>query len=360
MYNLNYNVTNCRLERPAGRPFVPFGRPDPYSSSLVVAIPGSIFKSGYVNVFNQTNEFDDISGYLKGGAVFNEDISQYTPAFPSYTAELTQSIGVTGSYQPIELTSFSQNGYSTSIFFTGSIAVKLSGDSALSSSKGGTNLGSGSNWCIETWAAFDVTSSIVTQSGTFPNDLYFGAPNRVLAQKYIEGLVPTSSYLSYVGWAGKQNKIAEANLISGSLAFYYDAPNVGIIPNIPVEWFAAPATMSYSIQQPLQWRHYAISYATGSVPNSKGTFRFYVDGMLQGSASYDGNAGQIYNTPVATLLFGDDGTFDPLVGNAGNNGAYFQDFRMYNGSNKNYTGSLIPIPQSMIVGKFEPYPQYNP
>lgn len=360
MYNLNYNVTNCRLERPAGRPFVPFGRPDPYSASLVVAIPGSIFKSGYVNVFNQVNEFDDISGYLKGGAVFNEDISQYTPAFSSYSTQLTQSIGVTGSYQPIELTSFSQNGYSTSIFFTGSIAVKLSSDSALTSSKGGTNLGSGSNWCIETWAAFDVTSSIVSRSGAYPTEKFFGGPNRPLAQKYTEGLVESSSYLTYIGWAGKQNTGTEPNLISGSVVLYYDAPNLGIVPNIPVEWFAAPTSMSYSTQQPLQWRHFAISYSTGSVPRSKGTFRFYVDGMLQTSASYDGNAGQIYNTPAATLLFGDDGTFDPIVGNAGNNGAYFQDFRMYNGSNKNYTGSLIPIPQSMIVGKFEPYPQYNP
>jgi hypothetical protein len=28
---------------------------------------------------------------------------------------------------------------------------------------------------------------------------------------------------------------------------------------------------------------------------------------------------------------------------------YFTDFRLYNGSNKNYTGSIIPLPESMIT-----------
>lgn len=362
MYNLNYNIVNCRLNRPVGRPFVPTPRFDEFSGSLVVAIPGTVFKNGYVNVFNQINAFDDISAYIREGAVLDYETGQYISNSATYSAELTQSIGVTGSYEANPLSNFESENYATSLYFTGSIAVKLSGDSELTSSKSGTNLGSGSNWCIETWVAFDVTSSITGQSGSFPNDVYFGNPNRVLAQKYREGLIESSSYLTYVGWAGKQNNIAEANLISGSIALYYDAPNEGIVPNIPREWFEAPATMSFSVQQPLEWRHYAISYSTGSVEGSSGFYRFYIDGVLQSSASYDGNAGQIYNSPEATLLFGDDGTFDetsPLY-SVGNNGAYFQDFRMYNGSNKNYTGSLITVPESMIIGKKPPYPQYNP
>jgi hypothetical protein len=28
---------------------------------------------------------------------------------------------------------------------------------------------------------------------------------------------------------------------------------------------------------------------------------------------------------------------------------YFQDFRMYNGTDKNYTGSIIPLPESIVT-----------
>ena len=71
MYNLNYNVTNCRLNRPVGRPFIPTWRNDPYSASIVLAIPGAIFKNGYVNVFNQVTPYDDISAYIKSGSTIN-------------------------------------------------------------------------------------------------------------------------------------------------------------------------------------------------------------------------------------------------------------------------------------------------
>lgn len=361
MYNLNYNVTNCRLNKPTGRPFVPYGRPDPYSSSLVVAIPGNIFRQGYVSVFNQTNAFDDISGYLKGGAVFDESIGKYIPAYASYNAEITQSINATGSYEESTLTNFINNGYLNSAFFTGSISVKLN-DTALTSSKNGTNLGSGSNWCIETWVAFDITSSIVSQSGAYPTEQFFGAPNRLLIQKYTPGNPSTSSYIGYVGVAMDASFAAEPNLISGSMTFYYSALNTGLIPPIPEEWAIVPTSMSYSQQQPLQFRHYALSYSTGSTPYSAGIFRTYVNGLLQHSQSYDGNAGDIFNIPKQTILFGyDQGdvpSFLPEI--AIQNGAYFQDFRMYNGSNKNYTGSIIPLPESMIVGLQEPYPVYNP
>ena len=60
MYNLNYNVTNCRLNKPVGKPFVPSPRLDPFSASLVLAVPGNIFTAGYVPVFNQKSEWDDI------------------------------------------------------------------------------------------------------------------------------------------------------------------------------------------------------------------------------------------------------------------------------------------------------------
>jgi len=41
-------------------------------------------------------------------------------------------------------------------------------------------------------------------------------------------------------------------------------------------------------------------------------------------------------------------------------GWFIQDFRMYNGTNKNYTGSQFTPPESMIVGLKEPYPIVQP
>jgi hypothetical protein len=61
-----------------------------------------------------------------------------------------------------------------------------------------------------------------------------------------------------------------------------------------------------------------------------------------------------------TYLFGDEGNASTIQTNGQQPGAYFQDFRMYNGTNKNYTGSQFQVPPSMVIGKVEPYPQFNP
>jgi hypothetical protein len=42
------------------------------------------------------------------------------------------------------------------------------------------------------------------------------------------------------------------------------------------------------------------------------------------------------------------GAVDPIFGAYNNSLMHFQDFRLYNGTNKNYTGATIPLPDSMV------------
>lgn len=359
MYNLNYNITNCRLNRPVGRPFVPTPRFDAYSASLVVAIPGNVFKNGYVNVFNQINSFDDISAYIRQGSVLNVNTGTYYPQAATYSAEIVKD--AFGTYVSESApNNFFNEGYFSSIFFSGSVGVQLSSDANLAATRQGTNLTSASNFLIETWVAFDATASVSRSIDPFTGFVYTGTPNRILAQKYNELAPNSSSYLSYVGWGGVTNApVAEANVVSGSALFLWDS--IPATEPEPDEYYAFPQSSSISVQQPKKWVHYAISYSTGSVPNSPGVFRYYVSGSLIGTTAW--TSGGPYNmnqSSIQTILFGDNGFIDvPPASGSQNNGAYFQDFRMYNGSNKNYTASAIIPPLSMVVGQEQPYPQYG-
>lgn len=358
MYNLNYNVTNCRLNKPAGRPFVPFGRPDPYSSSLVLAIPGAIFRQGYVNVFNQINVFDDISGYLKGGAVFDENIGEYIPAYQSHAITPTGSVGFVG---PNSLIKFPENGYDSSLIVSGNMALVTN---QLSSSVGTEfNLTVTSSWCMEAWFAYDVTASI-NESPSGSNILY-GSPNKIWMNKFTNATNPTgSAWIAYTGWSGKiGNPEASPPYPTGSgvPAFYHDDErNAGNPDNRINAQYDNPIT-------PYVWQHTAITcYPTGSAggPLTQGVVNMYINGVRVGG----GFVGPQIKFAPATLvtLLGNPNPYTGSVVNAINNtnyttgsGLFVQDFRFYNGASK-YTGSSFTPPESMIVGAFEPYPQYNP
>jgi hypothetical protein len=328
MYNLNYNITNCRLNRPTGKPFVPSWRNDPYSASLVLAIPGSIFKNGYVNVFNQITPYDDISAYIKSGSEYNELTSQYNPVNGNHQLETTGSLGI---YTPsTTVNNFTNVGYDTSLLFSGSICLRVSKDIGVGN---GVNLSTTKPFVIEGWAAFDVTSSLV-QTG------------RIFAQKYISGNPLTSSFYSIINYAGQSGTQTGLPNVSGSVLF------TGISQSNPsLEEFAAPMSSSLGISG--QFRHFAISGTP--ISGTQSVIRTYVSGILQTQKQF--NYDFDLNPQLFVQLFGDEGEgFTNAASASQVAGGYFQDFRMYNGSNKNYTGSLIPIPQSMIIGYKEPYP----
>lgn len=363
MYNLNYNVTNARLNRPVGRPFVPFGRPDPYSASLVLAIPGAIFRQGYINVFNQTNEFDDISGYLKGGSVFNPNTGKYTTPYASHLVTPTGSVGfITGS---TSINNFVQQGYNTSLIVSGNMALI---SNQLSSSLGTDyNLSKDTAWTIEGWFAYDVTSSLIGSGGlSSPSQsVWYGSPNKPMINRYTTATDPTGSYyIAYTNFAARNENPTipppPLTLVSGSPAFYYDTAVHGGNPDVRVNSTTSSLIPAY------QWAHTAITcYPSSSIDPvaTKGVLNMYVNGVKVGGDIITSEIG-ISSANVIELL-GDPTPFTGSVVNAMNNtnfktgsGLFVQDFRLYNGAAK-YTGSSFTPPTSMIVGLQEPYPQYQ-
>lgn len=339
MYNLNYNITNCRLNRPTGVPFIPTWRNDPYSASLVLAIPGAIFKNGYVNVFNQVSPYDDISAFIKSGSTINELTNQYYPVSGNHQIETTGSLGF---YEPsLVVNNFTNEGYESSIMFSGSICLKVSKDIGLGN---GTNLSVSKSFVIEGWGAFDVTSSFVSKSDGSGNPTIPSKwGERIFAQQYRAGELFSGSYLTAVNL---MTETAPGTLPyqSGSMYFVnnYNTGETIIYPN------------SSSLGVPKQFRHFAYSYTAAS-----SSLRMYIDGRLVGQGQLTNEFD--YNPQLFLQLFGDEGESYINAASASQLPAgYFQDFRMYNGTNKNYTGSLIPVPASMIIGKKEPYPVPNP
>ena len=360
MYNLNYNVTYCKLNKPQGSPFVPSPRFDPFSGSIVLAVPGNIFTAGYVSVFNQVNPWDDISGYIKG-STFNALTNKYETPFSGsiHTMTATGSVGVINSSSIIN--NFGGSGYETSIYSSGYKCVQVSLDTG---SKEGINLDYTKDYVIEGWVAYESTASLSSPTSSF------GFPNKAMAIK--EGQSPsgqqlpnaTSSYWWMPGWSGKpENGIS--NYYSGSSAmgmypfFFDDGPNSN--------W--AWGTSSYQ-WIPLEWHHYAVSYQTAG-PSANGTTRLYRDGDLIGERVINGFSPELPFVPTSSLgtnnaplyilgspfeIFPYDSETSGLKQYDTGSAWYVQDFRMYNGTNKNYTGSIIPIPQSMVVGFQEPYP----
>jgi len=347
MYNLNYNVTNARLNRPVGRPFVPTPRADPFSSSIVLAVPGAIFRNGYVNVFNQINAYDDISAYIKFGSILDENTGAYISNSATHSMSLITGSLSTGSYTASS-TVVAFSGYEQSVFFTGSKCVQVSPDTG---STDGINLSATKAFVIEGWVAFAVSSSV---TGSVPSN-FQTYPQRQLAQKYLEGGFPifSSSYLAVAGWGGPTGGDLDNPQYlpqSASLAFFTDDGTNGSIEEV----FLPTSSSQFNA---LQFKHYAVSSTPAGEYLDRMIIRLYVNGVrvLEKNSSFGINPA--ITTP--TYLFGDEGNAQTLLTQGQEPGAFYQDFRMYNGTNKNYTGSQFQVPPSMIIGKVEPYPQYT-
>jgi hypothetical protein len=326
-----YTVEQCPPT--AQPPFVPFPRTDLYSASLVLAIPGAIFTNGYNNVFNQITPYDDIAPYIVSGSILNPNTGKYNPYTNTHSLDFTGSLGFyTAS---VSVNNFSNVGYETSLLFSGSICLRVSKDIGVGN---GVNLSTTKPFVIEGWAAMDVTSSVGGNTG------------RIFAQKYISGNPLTSSFYSVINYAGVGGPPSYPD-VSGSILFAGSSFNNG---NPNVETVCGP--ISSSLSTPRQFRHFAISNTP--IAGVQSTIRTYVSGILQGEQTF--NYDFDLNPQLFVQLFGDEGEGYLNAASASQvAGGYFQDFRMYNGSNKNYTGSLIPIPQSMIQGLVEPYPIVN-
>jgi len=358
MLNLNYNINRAVGGAVNAQPtFAPYGRPDPFSASLVLAIPGALFKNGYNNVFNQINEFDDISGYLKGGAVLDPNTGRYIPAYPSHEVTPTGSVGfITAS---ATLNNFTSSGYNTSLIVSGNNALNVT---PFTGSMGTDfNLSKEVPWCMETWVAYTTASFIYfTNPEAYPGlQAAWGQPNKQFVGRFFND---NPSYISYLGLSGfvVGDAVQSEPYItsSGNPAFYYD--EVGGDARVRVN------ALSDNNLVPLQWQHTAITcYPTGSSPSgSIGVVSLYINGQKVGGGNITKEIEYSPNTLITILGNASPytGSQEPSFINNSNyttgSGLYIQDMRVYNGAAK-YTGSSFTPPLSMIVGENEPYPQYQ-
>jgi hypothetical protein len=191
---------------------------------------------------------------------------------------------------------------------------------------------------FETYAAFANTASASTSS-------FF--PDRIFAWKYNPGALANSSYLWYGNWGGDIDTGGGVQLVSGSTNFINDYSQ----PTAPGgEGEQNAWGITGSIITPLAWKHYAVAYTSESYTTLDPTkkLRVYIDGQLQG----------VYDIPNDRELNFDANEFLQVMGSVDDSWAegaysgsavYWQDFKLYNGTNKNYTGSIIPLPESIVT-----------
>jgi hypothetical protein len=329
MLNLNYNIigsVNIGGAQPFRAGAVYSVRNDIYSSSIVVAIPGNLFRDGdYQNQFGMTYAWDDISAYVKGG-----------PNGAPIGSNLSVQVATSGSgvlYPTSSVIKWptGDSRYDESLFVnsTSSLQVLTTWPSYQ-----GANLSYSSSFVIETWTAWNVTASLSASGGDPTNYNY--SPTRLSAYKYDPGVPTTAAYLWETTWGGDIDPGTGFNLISGSTRWIWDFNN-GITQN-EYEFYGTSSILT----TPSVFNHYALSYTA-----TDRNLRIYINGILQNQYNVATNV-DINQDPTELLqIFGALDTGGDVY--SGRGAGYYQDFRMYNGTNKNYTASLIPLPESIVV-----------
>jgi hypothetical protein len=326
MLNLNYNIILTSKQEFKG-PNQYQIRPDPYSGSIVLALPGNLFINGQgKSQFGQINAFDDISAYVRGtGVASGSNVEIILSASLEPTAS---AYWATSSYVKFDS---NQDRYLTSVYMAG--VNSLVANATWSKGEGANFTGSKS-WCVELYAGYAQTgSTFITASEGIPITDY--NPKRTVLYKYSPAQAASSSYL----WNGIYGYDADpgigVNLISGSSVFYYTN-------NQPLE-FEVTGTSSFQIGG-YTWHHYAVSYE-----NTTRTVRLFIDGEMQQTRTlspiYDFNF-----TPNELVQIAGAVDADWNYGNYSGSQFVMQDFRMYNGSNKNYTASFTPPPSMVTWG----------
>lgn len=325
MLNLNFNIigsTNLSGVQPFRAGAVYSVRNDPFSASIVLAMPGNLFYDGdYQNQFGMNNPWDDISAYVKGNGVpvgSNLTVNASTTGSGTInTSSLTIFAGATSKYNN-----------SVRLDSTSSLLVPQT-----FAAKSGSNLSFTSSFIVEAYAAWEQPASGSVSSFN---------PKREFIYRYDPEAVSTSSFAWYGNYGGPIQPEGSVNSISGSTMFFWTQPGV-LQTETQVSGTGSNAIV------PFNFKHYAVSYtAIDAVdPGQNRRLRLYIDGVLQRTYTVPTNVDIQQDPGEALNVFG---RFDTdSLDYAGNSPMYYNDFRFYNGTNKNYTGSLIPLPDSMVV-----------
>lgn len=311
-----YTVEVCPQQRDG---FAPYIYEDPYSASIVSAIPGAVFKQGFTNLFGMDNIWDDISSYVRGTGVPIGSDRTITPSG-------------SGTIVSVSATPWDIYGYPSSLLFSSNSLLNAGTDSgtfegfnipSASYSPSGSNF----NWVAECWVTVPISSSFVL-------------PNRSIVRK-------NDSYGLNL-FSGINNT---ANVWQNNAETKYTGPltasltmDVGTLGSELI--YQANATMGASgsnVMSAFQWHHIAFSseYSQCDPTSSVGThtiYRGFFDGreIFAAPINMCGFVERIpeYPTPQAAnpaLIFGD------LFGDTP---SLMQDFRFYKGTNKNYTASF--------------------
>jgi len=326
MFNLNYNFIGSQKQNRDVEGFQPFPRTDEFANYLVLAIAGTVFERDYEPQFGVDVPWQDISGYIRG---------DYT----NISGSLTGS-GIISSSS--EVNKFTNSGYPSSLYLTGSISAlfpnggtpkeglnlttgSLQSGSVIAGTTGRSSVGA----VIEAWVALEDASA--------PSQSY-----KDLA--YMATDVPPggiSTYWYSANWNGDVNPGAEIDLVSGSSRFVVDKET-------DVEQIFNPSISGSRNLEQLQWNHFAVSIEApwdNGLDSEPCKVRQFINGEMVAYGELNSDIKQSLNPLQVLGHVGDDQLGNPWIDLP----AYIQDLRIYNGTNKNYTGSFTP-PSSMIVG----------
>lgn len=327
MLNLNYNIIGSIGPIVERQGAVYTVRQDPFSSSIVLAMPGNLFKDGdYTNQFGMTNSWDDISAYVKAGPNNAPIGTNLQILYSSSLNSSSHSLEIANGF-----TKFIGNKYNESIYMNGvnSFVVNQTW-----SSGEGANFDINKNFTLEGYFAF-IDSASANLAGNL-------SPKRILAWKY-DPAVPSSSQYIWQTFGGDIDPGIGSNVVSGSISFVYDY-TTGIGAN---EVDVHP-TSSFVVT-PYAWNHYAVSYTKDSwgdgIPNKQ--IKLYLNGIKVRQETVIGDNFVQDLTELLQIAGAVDSSF---VENGYSGSAfYWQDIKIYNGTDKNYTGSIIPLPESIVV-----------
>lgn len=318
MLNLNYNIIgSIKQEFKATNQYQI--RPDPYSASIVLAIPGNLFKNGLEqNQFGMSNAWDDISAYVRGGGSKVGDNIEIL--LSSSLNPASSSFYTTSSYVKFDNP---QDRYEESLYIAGEASLVAN---KIWTSGEGANLTFANSFVIETYAGFAVTASYDPATTNFQ-------PNRIIAYKYDPGDPSGSQYL-FETWGGNNG----ASIVSGSSVFYVDYNGPVGVSELGIFGDFSNPVGNYS------WNHYAVSYESAS----RKLYSF-INGVEQKEYVVPNDIEIVTDTAELLQIFGAvDAQW--TQGSYSGSQAVFQDFRMYNGTNKGYVDAFTPPPSIVTWG----------
>lgn len=347
MLNLNYN-TNLTTTTAGGAqrsPFFPYLAEDPYSASLVVAVPGQIFynPNDRSPLFGAgTNPYYD-SAYLIRGTGTQVPLS------------------ATGSNSS-QIISISSSPWGNDYGYDSSMLIPIR--AAINAGTGSQfRITSSSNWVVEAWVSFP-TASNSQQPNHFLLNKVTNFGDRDNGNSYSVSIVTTTKIANVND--GNYPSPTGPYPISGGLCLQVFTSSIASNYGYFTYWPEAAVTQSYAKDG---WYHFAVSMNVENRGNvNYAIYRGFVNGnkiMEQYTGAWGGGspapipqAAAGTNTPM--LLMGNlfeqvqlqlnpIGTPDTWVTQSA---AVFQDFRFYNGTNKNYTSSFnINIVKPIVIGR---------